>query len=83
MNATNILKIFCSYLHRKLCDDVLAPSGPFSEPIRPSSGPNRGPKIVDIRKNSTPQAVIPRGTDCRSACFFNYVSKVGEGSKNR
>ena len=62
--------IFCSYLHKKLCDDVLAPSDPFSDPLRPSAGPNRGPKIVDIRENSMLQAVIPRGTDRRSACFL-------------
>ena len=61
--------IFCSYLHKKLCDDVLGPSNPFLDPLRPSVGPNRGPKFVDIRENSLVQAVIPRGTDRRSACF--------------
>ena len=62
--------IFCSYLHKKLCDDVLGPSDPFLDPLRPSAGPNRGPKFVDIRENSIVQAVIPRGTDRHSACFI-------------
>ena len=57
--------IFCSYLHKKLCDDVLGPSDPFLDPLRPSAGPNRGPKFVDIRENSIVQAVILRGTDRR------------------
>ena len=57
--------IFCSYLHKKLCDDVLAPSEPFSDPLWPSAGP----KIENISENSTIQAVIPRGTDRRSACL--------------
>ena len=64
--------IFCSYLHKKLCDDVLGPSDPFLDPLRPSAGPNRGPKFVDIHENSIVQAVIPRGTDRRSACFFCF-----------
>ena len=55
---------FCSYLHKKLCN-VLSPSEPFSDPLQPSAGP----KIEDICENSTLQAVIPRGTDRRSACF--------------
>ena len=60
--------IFCSYLHKKLCDDVLAPSEPFSDPLWPSAGP----KIENISENSTIQAVIPRGTDRRSACLFLF-----------
>ena len=62
--------IFCSYLHEKLCDDALAPSETFSDPLRPSAGPNRGPKTEDISENSTLQAVIPRGTDRRSTCLL-------------
>ena len=68
--------IFCSYLHKKLCDDVLGPSNPFLDPLRPSVGPNRGPKFVDILENSLVQAVIPRGTDRRSACFLFKQLKV-------
>ena len=40
--------IFCSYLHKKFCGDVLAPSEHFSDPLPPSAGPNRGPKIQTI-----------------------------------
>ena len=74
--------IFCSYLHKKLCDDVLGPSNPFLDPLRPSVGPNRGPKFVDIRENSLVQAVIPRGTDRRSACliYSRFLKSEGNGA---